>query len=143
MLVCSLLDRLKFYTHISKSWWTTFNIGAWRASSIDTRVSIVKLWVPRIHLLISASRFPSRRARSFCFIPLETRMSCILSTIWKTNLQTCESQDQHVCGVLLKSYFFSFLVKFKFPIISLSTNTIVPSLILDWMKRLVSIKSFT
>ena len=41
------------------------------------------------------------------------------------------------------SYSVSSLLKFKFPTISLSTKTIVPSLILDEIKRLVSINSLT
>lgn len=44
-------------------------------------VSIVKLWVPRIHLLISGSFFPKRMARSFCLNPFLSKISCILSTI--------------------------------------------------------------
>lgn len=44
-------------------------------------VSIVKLCVPRIHLLISGSFFPKRMARSFCLIPFLSKISCILSTI--------------------------------------------------------------
>ena len=52
--------------HISSCSVYTFNIGAPSASSILESVSIVKLCVPRIHLLISASDFPSIIARSFC-----------------------------------------------------------------------------
>ena len=77
----------------AKSWQQSTTLAPYVKLLIDTRVSIVKLCVPRIHLLISASRFPSRRARSFCFIPLETRMSCILSTIWKD-----KSTDLRISG---------------------------------------------
>ena len=58
-------------------------MGSPSASSMAISVSMVKLCVPRIHLLISDSFFPRRSARSFCFRPLAFSISCILSTILK------------------------------------------------------------
>ncbi len=59
------------------------NDGFTRASSIAISVSMVKLCVPRIHLLISDSFFPRRSARSFCFRPF----SCSLPNIPLSFLQ--------------------------------------------------------
>ena len=99
MLIC-------FYATTS-SWWITCNMGAWSALSMATRVSIVKLWVPRIHLLISASFLSRSRARSFYFNPLLVRISWIRSTIWNER-----STDSRISGFTCLRRFSKILLLF-------------------------------